>query len=182
MPKWAKWLIGSLIFLVVVAGVTAFILLGYVRPYRMAENTMPERGEMVLYQQENGTILITWPAGRNADGYVIEVLRPTQVPADSSETQPPADILYRANAGDSTEHVLPPLNPEELTIRIISYKHYNFIFPKELHTRFGERTMEITGVFQMPTISGLTYTADPDADIVSVNFDLAPNSPPGCIR
>lgn len=176
MPKWAKWLIGSLIFLLVVAGITAFILLGYVRPYRMAENTMPDRGEMVLYQQQNGTILITWPAGHNVDGYVIEVLRPVEVPADTSETQPPEDILYRANAGNSTEHYLPPLNPEELTIRIISYKHYNFIFPDERHTRFGERTMEITGVFQMPAISNLNYTADPDADIVSVDFDLAPNS------
>ena len=42
MPNWAMWALWGLLFIVIVGGVTAAVLLGYVGPYRMAENTMQE--------------------------------------------------------------------------------------------------------------------------------------------
>ena len=38
-------------------------------------STMDPKGRIELREQENGSLLVSWPAGTKADGYLIEVLQ-----------------------------------------------------------------------------------------------------------
>lgn len=159
MPKWAKWLIGSFVFLTVVGGICGFVLLGYVRPYRMAENSMPAAAAMELEARTDGSVYVTWCEGNNAGGYIIEVL--------DGET-----VLHTADVGAVTAHTLPALPDKELTIRISSYQTYQYILPGDVRIRSGERSMEIRGNFTVPAVSNVSAEADADTDTVAVSFDL----------
>ncbi len=159
MPNWAKWLLGCLIFLTVVAGICAFVLLGYVRPYRMAENSMPATPSMELAAQPDGSIAIHWCEGSNAGGYILEVL--------DGET-----VVHSADVGSATQSTLPALPDKELTIRVSSYQTYQYLLPNDVRIRNGEHSMEIRGNFTVPAVSNVTAKADADTGTVKVTFDL----------
>lgn len=163
MPNWAKWLIGCLVFLIVVAGICGFVLLGYLKPYRMAENSMPATPDFLLQAQEDGTVAISWCEGNNAGGYIIEVL--------DGET-----VLHCADVGTATSHTLPSLPDKALTIRVSSYQTYQYILPNDVRIRGGERSMEIQGNFTIPVVSAVEHTFDADTDTVSVIFDMPINT------
>jgi D-alanyl-D-alanine dipeptidase len=159
MPKWAKRLIVSLIFILVVVGCSAFVLLGYVKPYRMAENSMPKTGDWALTARKDGSIQVRWVEGRNAGGYIIQVL-------DGEK------LLYVQDVGNTIEHVLPAMPDQEVTIRVSSYQSYRYLLPNNQRIRPGERSMEIRGNFTIPVVSDVEYVADAETDTVDVTFQL----------
>jgi D-alanyl-D-alanine dipeptidase len=159
MPKWAKWLIGSLIFIAIVSGICAFLLLGYLRPYRMAQNTMSDSTQFELNANADGTIRIRWQPGSNAGGYSIQVL--------DGET-----VIHSADVGSATEYCLPTLPDRALTIQVSSYQTYRYLFPNENRVRPGETSAQIFGNFTIPMVTQVECLPDPEADSVAVSFQL----------
>ena len=173
MSKTAKRIFWTLLIWVLILGAAAFAVVGYWLPYQNAENTMPGGGTVILKQQADGTTEISWPYGVNAQYHLLEILRPADTVSQDDATQPQEDILYSTRIDSGTSWVLPQLPAdEEVTIRIRSVRTYYFPFEDKPHYRYGEHSMEITGVFRVPEISGLTWTADAEAKTVDILFDL----------
>lgn len=162
MPKWVKWALWSLLFIIIVGGVSATVLLGYVGPHRLAENRM-EPGQLILHAQPDGTISLTWPQGVNCGGYEIYVL-------DGN-----GNTLYDANVGAANSCVLPSMEGE-VTVRISSYQYYQYLFPADQRIREGEENLEVKVNLTQPAISALVTRADPDGDTVQADFHLGANT------
>ena len=183
MSKSAKWIIGILIVLLVLSAAAAFAIIGYLQPYRAAQNTMVE-GQVVLYLQEDGSVQFTWPAAVNADRYVFEILRPaeeTAETADSGETdvtEPVPEVLYRAVVYDGPEHTVPNFSAtnEYVIVRIRSIKGYFFPFEEKERLRYGDEDLSISGDFQTPQISNLVWLPDANEKKVDIQFELPENS------
>ena len=160
MSKLAKRICLTLFICTVLLGAAAFGAVGYWLLYERAENTMPAGGTMVLTQLEDGSTQLSWPWGVNAQYHVLEILRPGQ-------EQP----LYTAEIRNGASFILPPLpETEEMTIRVRSAHSYVFPFEETARVRYGEQALEITGIFAAPAMKELTWTADPEAKTVEVQF------------
>ncbi len=171
MPKFAKILLIVICVLLVAAGGGAFYLFGYHFPYENAESTMPENAELTLYQQQDGSVLLTWPAGDGADRYLVEILRAQNDPEN------PYEVLYSTFVLGDTSHVLQALpHDETVTVRIQSAAPYSYPFEEEDRLRFGEQAVSITGLFQIPQISNLTWEPDPDTQQVHISFTMPEHS------
>lgn len=80
----------KLIIMLSAAAVVVLVLfgvLGFWLPWHQAANSMDPDSTLVLRSQEDGGLLVSWPAGINADRYLVEVLRQTPG-ADGTETEP----------------------------------------------------------------------------------------------
>lgn len=161
MPTWVKWLLWSLLFIIIVGGVTAVVLLGYVGPHRMAQNTM-EPGMLTLTAQPEG-IGLTWPRGVNCGGYEVRVLDET------------GNALFDADVGGETSCVLPSMDGK-VTVQIRSYQFYQYLFPADQRIRPGEEALEVELDLTMPSVTDLVTHADPDGDTVQVDFTLGRNT------
>ncbi len=148
------WVVLALV-IVILGGIGTWLVLEFWLPYRNAKNTMPQDGIMELYEQPDGSLRLDWPQGENADGYVLDIMRPG--------TQ---ELLYSYTTDERT-CMLPHLPQEELTIRISSFAGYRE------DRRPGEHALCVTTSLTAPKISNLSCTVDPDADQVDIQFDLA---------
>ena len=169
MPKITKWLLIILAIVILLAGGILFYLFGYYLPFQKAANAMPEDTTVILRQQEDGSVLISWPEGINADQYLLDVLKP-------GKDQP--EILLRTNVTEGTSYLLQGM-PEDQTvfIRINSAKTYRYPFEEAPRLRFGESPIIISGDFSPLDISGLEWSADPDTKQVHLTFSM----PQGCV-
>ena len=150
----------------ILLGAAAFGVVGYWLPYERAENTMPAGGSLVLTQLEDGSTQLSWPWGVNAQYHVLEILRPGE-----------EQVLYTTKIDSGASFVLPPLpETEEMTIRIQSAHKYALPFEKTARIRYGERSLEVTGVFAPPAMKDLTWNADPEAKTVKVQFAVPEGS------
>lgn len=176
MSKTAKRIILTLLIWVLILGAAAFGVVGYLLPYQGAENTMPTDGTIVLTQLADGTTKISWPRGVNAQYHVLEILQSAESAGRETDTAQ-LEVLYTTEVASGTTCILPELSTEkEWTIRIRSVHTYFFPFDDNPRLRFGEQSMEITGVFQPPAIRDLTWITDAEAKTVEVRFDLPANS------
>ena len=171
-----KWILVILGIVLVLGAAAAFGIFGYWLPYENACSTMPESGTMILRQQENGRLQLTWPEGKNQDRYLVQILQqaePAQTQA-TDETEPAQpNVLYETYVSQGTKCDLPffPLD-QELTLRVSSARAYRFPFEKVDRLRMGEHAMEVTGVFQPPAVKDLTWTPDVATQSVRVQFSL----------
>ena len=175
MSKLAKRLCLTLLIWILVLGAAAAAVLGYWMPYRNAENSMPASGSFALTQLEDGTTQITWPWGINAQYHVLEILRPAEK-WQPSDVAPAEDVIYSAKIENGAACVLPELpETEEVTIRIRSARTYTWPFEETPRVRYGEQSMEITGIFAAPAVKNLVWTADADNKTVDVLFSAPSN-------
>ena len=171
MSRIAKRIFLTFFIWIFLLGTAAFGVVGFLLPYQRAENTMPESGTMILTRLEDGTTRITWPRGINAQRHYLEILRP------AGKEQPGEEILHQAYIDKGTEYILPELPADEkLTIRIRSVQSYSFPFDDAPRLRFGQKNMEITGIFAPPEIGDLTWSADAEAKTVTFEYDLPVDS------
>lgn len=168
--------LGKAVKLLAVAAVVYGLLFGawvwveknYREPLAQAENTMPEGGTMELRQLAPGMTQLTWPAGTNAEGYMLEILRP--LPGGENQ------VLVRSFLDGENSCILPRFPRETpVTIRISSLHHYRYPFEEEARTRFGERSLEITGVFQPPAVRSFQHYVDYDEDTLTISMELPEN-------
>lgn len=162
MPKWVKWALWSLLFITIVGGVSATVLLGYVGPHRLAENTM-EPGQLTLYAQPDGIVSLNWPQGVNCGGYEVHVLDEM------------GNSLYDADVGAANSCILPKIEGE-VTLWISSYQYYQYLFPADQRIREGEENLEVKMNLAKPQVTGISTHADPDSDTVQADFYLAPTT------
>ncbi len=137
-----------------VLGGAAYGVLGWYIPYRDAENTMPQDGIMLLQEQEDGSLLLTWPEGSNADSYTLDVL--------TAQGQ----SLY-AYTTTQCSCVLPSSLPTdtELTLQVASSAQWRD------RTRPGEAALTVKTLLTPPRVTNVIWTADPDTDQVAIRFD-----------
>ena len=175
MSKIAKRVCLTLLIWILLVGAAVFGVVGFWLPYRRAENTMPESGTFALTQLADGTTRISWPRGIKAQYHVLEILRPLEE-TKAEETAPAEEILHSAMIDNGTEYILPSLPAEELTIRVLSANTYEVPFGKTAWVRYGEKALEITGIFTPPAIGDLEWTADPESKTVDVQLALPSDS------
>ena len=162
MPKWAKWLLWSLLFIIIVGGVTATVLLGYVGPHRLAQNAM-EPGMLTLKALPDGTVSLAWPQGVNCGGYKVHVLDEM------------GNSLFDKDVGGENDCILPSVEGE-VNLRISSYQYYQYLFPRDQRIREGEQAIEVRLDLTAPVVTDLVTNPDPDADTVQANFRMGANT------
>ncbi len=154
------WVVGILALLALTAVVAVFVIRSG-DPYHQARNTMDPKGELVLQDQENGYVQISWPEGKNADGYLVEILN-----GDTRES------IHTAYAEGETSCLVPRLpQNQKVTIRINSIGVYMDDGVEGM--RIGDTPLEVTGVFNQPTVSDLEWSLDPDAHSLTFQFKLS---------
>ena len=167
MSKIAKWILIILAILMIAAAITAgAVYYLYKLPFQQAENTMPTDQPITLSQNENGTLLLTWPEGINTDYYVVLITQ------DTGAGQP--KVLYSNNIENVRYCTIPALpEGEKVTFCIASVARYEV--PKEKRTRLGEENLEVTTVYQPPKVENLDWVVDAENSSVQILFDVADN-------
>lgn len=160
------------LLLIVGAGVLALGLLalgifGFLLPYTGATSAFSQGKAVTLYQQQNGRIQISWPAGTNADRYYLEVL----VPQEGVDSENWA-VEFAAHIEGKTEHTLMPLPAEKRAIRIRTERSYRFLFDGENRYRYSEDAILLCDTFTAPAAPVVTAIPDPDADTVTVSLNM----------
>ena len=155
-------LIAACVFAVLAVAAVVVILTLTSQPSLPANSsTMDPNGKLELWEQDNGTVRLSWPAGTNADGYLIEVLQ-----KEKNHT------LYTFYASGETSYILPELPQDQsVTIRInsVSVEQNG----EEEGMRLGENALEVTGIFATPTISNLDWELNTQQRSVTFTYNLS---------
>ena len=150
--------------LLAVAAVAAVLMLPKGDPYQQAQSTMDPNGNLELQDQENGRVLLSWPEGENADGYLVEILN-----ADTKEA------IHSAYAEGKTSCSVPQFpHNQKITIRINSVGVYEDEEGEGM--RLGDLPLEITGIFNRPAVSDLQWSLDAQTHSLSFQFRLSSNA------
>ena len=146
------WIVVAVLVLALAGGAAYGVLCWYI-PYRDAENTMPADGIMTMWEQEDGSLLLEWPEGNNADTYTLEVINSQ------------GSVLY-AYTTPQRSCILPKLPRDtELTLRVSSAGAWRDRF------RPGNEYLEVDTVLEPPKVQNLVWTVDPDTDVAKIRFD-----------
>lgn len=157
--------------LIILAAVLALVLAGLVvavqflpkpgtvpqlQPQKEAGCAMDPAGSIEMQDLENGYVLLSWPAGENADSYLVEI-------RDGAGT-----TLHSAYAEGKTSCVIPAFSQEEaLTVCIHAIRVYS-----AEDMRMGETALEVTGIFRSPVLTGFAWNADTESNAFSLSFAL----------
>ena len=161
MKKQTVILIIVLLAAVLIGG-AVFGIIGYWLPYHRAVSGFAGDCNITLHQQEDGSVLIQWPEGNNADQYLFKILDPV-----SGETE------YSQYIPGQTSHTVNGLLAEgERTISIQTAAEYRFPFAKASRLRLSEDAIQITDTFTPPEIRDIQWVPDPDTDEVSVTLTM----------
>ncbi len=133
-------------------------------PYEQARSTMDPEGILELREQANGTLQLSWPAGENADGYLVEIL--------DVATQENISTLYADGVNSCILSKLP--QEQKVTVRINSIGVYQSEEGEAM--RLGDTPLEVTGVFAAPAISDLSWSLDANQRSLHFQFDLSHNT------
>lgn len=154
-----KWIIGLIISLVAALIITAVVLL-YIMPYVQAESRMQVEGGMILRQNADGSVELSWPASET-DYYHVSISVPAEH-ADGEET-----ILHEADVMRGTSYVLPRLYPDNaVTIRVNTMVKYRV--PGSEKVRHGVAPLEVTLNLVPPAVKELQCEVDPESDTVLI--------------
>lgn len=145
------WIIVAVLVCALAGGAVYGVMEWYI-PYRDAQNTMLP-GEMTIREQEDGSLLLSWPEGRNADTYTLEVINSQ------------GGVLYGYTTAQ-TQCVLPNLRRDtQLTLQVSSNANWRD------RVRPGDMALRVNTVLEPPKVTNLIWKADPDTDIVQIRFD-----------
>ncbi len=160
MTKKTKLIIAAAAVLVVLAAGILVLYQFYQLPFLKAQNFMAADNTLILQEQDDGTLSLTWTEGINISRYRVEL---TQASNGSSKT------LYSTSVETGTECVLPqfPRN-ERVTISVTGETAYRI--PGQEKWRDSQSSVAVTGIFTPPAISELQWQADADAKTVNIQF------------
>ncbi|MBR3972817.1 MAG: hypothetical protein IKJ99_02555 [Oscillospiraceae bacterium] len=164
MKKSVKWIIAVIAGLLLAAGVVFGF--GFVLPWYQAQTTMPE-GNMQVYRLESGELQLTWPEAENADSYCVEMLDSVVNEKEEEELVP---FYQDVVQGNSTNLKSLPEDGKVCILRIRTMKYYDTWFDQRI--RYGDAALEVSTAFDTPEVVKLSWTPDPAADTVTVDFGL----------
>ena len=154
------WSKNKKILLLCIAGVlvlaaAVFLVAGLLIPYRAAKNTMDPNGILTVLTQDDGALLVQWPAGENAGTYELQVL------------ERDGEVLHSCTTSEC-EALLPELPADrEVMLRVASGCDYG------IGVRKGEAALEATVLLSDPQISDLQWEAMADIGTVTADFDMS---------
>ena len=164
MSKRTKWILAIVAVLLVVAAAAAVVVL-FLLPYRDAHSSMQTGATLTIQQQDDESLVLSWPASGEADYYCVELL----LPPENEDAEPEA--VFRDFVMEGTSYTLPTLPTSlEMILRVNSVVTYQT--PGEDRTRYGDDPLELTLTFDTPQITNLSWIPDPDAKTVSMEFDM----------
>ena len=154
-----------LALLALAAACTVYFLFYF--PYQQARTAMPQDTDLVLRENPDGTIHLSWPEAKGADLYLLEIYEAATRGALLGSDKP---TLYSAVMPGQTECDLPTLSPDiPVTISIRSAAWYRT--PREEKLRMGDAPLELTTTLYAPTVTIRSITPVPEMKTVTVNFD-----------
>ena len=178
MLKWLKRIVVFLLILFLLGAAEQGCRFGLwfvnecLTAYRTSMPTMGTEGEFEIHYSEyegTGMMTFTWTEGlgSNCDGYLLQILEPAETSYDGQER-----LLWSTRLEE--ESFTLPFVPweKELIIRIRTYHDYRYPFQELNQTHISTGYLELRGSFAMPRIEGLTWEADPNADTVTISFEM----------
>ena len=146
----------NLIAVVAAAILAVSTVLSFVIPYLAAESAIPEGELLTLREQEDGMLLLEWPAVEGAVSYSLELLAPgTEGQGDYS--------LFQAECEENRCLLRSYPDYPSLLLRLRPRKGFQFLLWQA--SRRGE-TMEVSGKFYPPRPRRLRWTSDPSSGTV----------------
>jgi len=140
----------------------------YWLPYHRARSEMPRDGVLTIQEKSNGHLMLSWPEAEKRDFYHVEVLRRQQVEGEEAPQWKPVFSTYVSRG---TSCPLPELPGDELlTIRVNSMMNYQH--PGKNKIRPGDEPLEVQLRLAVPVVEDLRWTADPDADTLTLTFSM----------
>lgn len=163
MKKYTIILIIVLTALLLIAGV--FAVVGFWLPYHQAISGFYGEQDLILYQKDDGAVLVQWPEATDADQYLFEILT-------TEDGQEPV-VLYSYYVIGQNKHIVKDL-PTDIpcTISIRSAAEYTFLFSHTPRLRLSKDAITVTDRFAPPAISHIQWEPDPDADLVTVQLQI----------
>ena len=153
-------LIACFFAMLALAAVIAVLVIQSGDPYQQARSTMDPKGKLQLQDQENGYVQLSWPEGKNADSYLVEVFH--------ADTQEPIHTAYAEGKPICSVPQLP--QNQKVTIRINSIGVY--VDEEGEGMRIGDVPLEVTGIFNRPSVSDLEWSLDPETHSLTFQFKL----------
>ncbi len=150
----------SVVFL---AALAAFLIFGYYLPWSRAYSSLTE-GRLIMQEQADGRILVTWPAGKESQQYLFEVVDPQA-----------RKTVHSCSLTGETSHLIDPLPDRRMTIRISTVMDYKVPFSSAPRQRIGQR-LTVTDNLSTPVIRDISWQPDPNADQVLVELALSDNT------
>ena len=147
---------------------------GFEVPFQEAWNTMPPEGTLRLTHQEDGKVLLQWPQGANAHYYEVLIAAGDRLIPVEDEPDTYENLLHRFSVKDGTSCLLEDFSTGELlTVEVRSCTDYDTPFSGK--TRPGEKAITATGTFCAPVMENLRWEPDPEADTLTLRYDLLDN-------
>ena len=163
MQKKTKYLIISLVVLLVLELGFAFGYFMFYKYYRDARSAMPDNGVMELVQDDSGELTLSWPKGFNQDRYLVQLLQNGSVIQEAWTLE--------------EQMVLPQFSQSEsLTIRVFPARGYYTPFDKNERVRVSTSNLSAKITLQAPAIQDLAATSDPQAGTVTFTYTMTPHS------
>ena len=153
----------SAVVLIALAALAAFWIYGYYLPWSRAYSSLTE-GRLIMQEQEDGRILVTWPAGKESQQYLFEVIDPQA-----------RKTVYSCSLTGQTSHLIDPLPDRRMTLRISTVVDYEVPFSSTPRQRIGQR-LTVTDNLSTPTIRDILWQPDPNADQVIAELALSDNT------
>lgn len=152
---WSKFL---KITIAVLSGALVVVCLAavWLLNYTAAENSMDPEGPVSILEMSDGSFQLTWPSGKKAEGYRVEILE--------------GDTTLYSWETDECKLALPELPAKELTLRIRSFRRYLWT------GREGTEALEARICVTAPRLTDVAWTADPETGCVTVTYGMEDGS------
>ena len=160
--KQNKWWILVIVLLLLALAVTFMEVL---LPYIQARSTGSPNGVLTIQEQTDGNLAVSWQEVPNADFYLVELFEPIKNAKDEPV------MLYQKWIYSGTACVIPPQDPDQmLTLRVTPGKEFEAL--GETRQRYSQSWLEVTTTFDAPTLTGLEYTPNTDADLLDIRYTM----------
>ena len=164
MKKVILWTILILLLLAAAAGGAYYYF--YIMPYQAAASAMPSGSTLTITQTPHSNLQLTWPEAPVVDYYCVELQLPMTQEAIEAEEEP--QVIFRNFVYDTT-CILPQFEGNtEYIIEISTIVEYDTAL--DTQKRKGDNPIRISTTLDIPTITDIQWTPDPDTDIVTITF------------
>lgn len=163
MSKKSLLILIAVLSAVFITAVAAFVITSYYLPWSRAVSTMGE-GKIIMQEQSDGRILVTWPESQDAEQYLFEIVDPVA-----------RKSVYSCYLSGQTSHLIDPMPDRKMTLRISSVANYKVAFESAERTRIGQR-ITVTDNLSTPAVKNISWTPEPNTDQVRVELELTANS------